>query len=207
MTVSIEPWELHGHAARVEVWLTVVGYAGYYEVSDRGQVRSVPRVIEYADHRVRFYPECVLAQTPSSDGRLGVGLSVENLVRRRPVHQLVLEAFVGPRPDELVGCHNDGVFTHNWPGNLRWDTQSSNMFDKTLHGTDHYRNRERDPLGHLLVSPNLRAADLRLGHRACKACNRAMADRQRARARGQYFDLSVAADRHYDRIMIGMVER
>ncbi|RUU22663.1 HNH endonuclease [Mesorhizobium sp. M7A.F.Ca.AU.002.06.1.1] len=52
------------------------------------------------------------------------------------VHLLVLEAFVGPRPDGLEGCHNDGNPDNNRLDNLRWDTPESNQADRIAHGTD-----------------------------------------------------------------------
>lgn len=50
-------------------------------------------------------------------------------------HRLVLEAFVGPCPDGLEACHNDGNPQNNKVNNLRWDTRESNMSDKLIHGT------------------------------------------------------------------------
>ena len=51
------------------------------------------------------------------------------------VHRIVLAAFVGPCPDGMEGCHNDGNPANNRIENLRWDTHVSNMADKTTHGT------------------------------------------------------------------------
>jgi hypothetical protein len=50
-------------------------------------------------------------------------------------HHLVLEAFVGPRPDGMQCCHGDGNRQNNSPGNLRWDTPLANSRDKQKHGT------------------------------------------------------------------------
>lgn len=52
------------------------------------------------------------------------------------VHHLVLEAFVGPRPSGMQGCHDDGVPTNNKADNLRWDTPKGNHADRVRHGTD-----------------------------------------------------------------------
>lgn len=49
---------------------------------------------------------------------------------------LVLEAFVGPRPPGLDGCHNDGNKLNNSLSNLRWATRKDNMADARTHGTD-----------------------------------------------------------------------
>lgn len=49
---------------------------------------------------------------------------------RRRVDYLVLEAFIGPRPDGLESCHApDKTRTNNAVWNVRWDTHQSNMAD------------------------------------------------------------------------------
>ena len=47
----------------------------------------------------------------------------------------VLEAFVGPCPQGVECCHNDGNCLNNAESNLRWDTSKSNKADQLLHGT------------------------------------------------------------------------
>jgi hypothetical protein len=69
------------------------------------------------------------------------------------VHRLVLEAFVGPCPEGMEGCHNDGIRTNNRLENLRWDTPKNNQADRVKHGTD-FRG-ERSP------SAKLREEDVR----------------------------------------------
>lgn len=57
-------------------------------------------------------------------------------VKRRMAHQLVLEAYVGPKPeDKPFVCHNDGNPTNNALSNLRYDTPKGNSADKQIHGT------------------------------------------------------------------------
>lgn len=67
------------------------------------------------------------------DGAFAVTLVPGNVSRF--VHHLVLEAFVGPRPDGMECCHNDGNASNNRRCNLRWDTHRSNMQDCLRHGT------------------------------------------------------------------------
>jgi len=59
----------------------------------------------------------------------------------RTVHRLVLEAFVGPCPDGMEGCHNDGNPLNNALSNLRWDTRKANMADRGAHGRTHQGSR------------------------------------------------------------------
>jgi hypothetical protein len=56
-------------------------------------------------------------------------------VVQRYIHRLVLEAFVGPQPEGMEGCHNDGNTDNNDVSNLRWDTRLNNHDDKRKHGT------------------------------------------------------------------------
>jgi hypothetical protein len=55
--------------------------------------------------------------------------------RNRHVPQLVLEAFVGPRPPGMECCHNDENPTNNRLTNLRWDTKRGNFDDVIKLGT------------------------------------------------------------------------
>lgn len=51
------------------------------------------------------------------------------------VHQLIAEAFLGPRPPGMFVCHNDGNPWNNRIENLRHDTHQGNEDDKKIHGT------------------------------------------------------------------------
>lgn len=52
----------------------------------------------------------------------------------RYVHQLVCEAFHGPRPPGLMTRHLDGDPLNNHASNLKWGTQIENEADKDRHG-------------------------------------------------------------------------
>lgn len=55
----------------------------------------------------------------------------------KKAHQLVAEAFLGPKPFPAAEvCHNDGDPSNDHYKNLRWDTRASNHQDKVAHGTD-----------------------------------------------------------------------
>jgi hypothetical protein len=52
------------------------------------------------------------------------------------VHCLVLEAFVGPRPNGMQGCHFPNQnYSDNRLENLRWDTPAGNWGDRIANGT------------------------------------------------------------------------
>lgn len=182
-----------------ERWLPVVGYHGFYEVSDWGQVRSVSRQTR-GPFGVRRLKGRVLKQClHERRGHRQVKLHVDGLGRTRKVHQLVLEAFVGPRPEGMHGCHNDGVVANNHLGNLRWDTPASNCLDMVLHGTHNKGRRTKCPIEHLLAEPNLIACKARDGYRSCLACDRARSNVRNWRSQRDEF--KAVADRHYAIIM------
>lgn len=100
-----------------EQWRPVVGYEGFYEVSNLGRVRNCK-----AARRI-------LKQKTSPKGYKILKLYRHGVARTYRVHRLVLEAFVGPCPEGLEGCHWDTVPSNNSLANLRWDTRSANMLD------------------------------------------------------------------------------
>lgn len=54
---------------------------------------------------------------------------------KRPVHQLVCEAWNGPAPsNEHIVCHRDDVKLNNVPSNLYWGTRLTNGNDSRING-------------------------------------------------------------------------
>lgn len=112
-----------------ETWKPVVGYENYYEVSDKGNVRSLCN-----NKGPRRAPRSLkVEQTHDGYGRVHLSKGGEKV--RRKVHHLVLEAFVGPRPTGLFGCHNDDNGMNNHLSNLRWGTRKSNYDDRDKNGS------------------------------------------------------------------------
>lgn len=112
-----------------EKWKDVPGYEGKYQVSDLGRVRSLPhkvRVVAHGTEATRMSPGRILRPGPKSSGHLTVSLGRHN---SQQVHQLVMRAFVGPRPEGMEVCHNDGDPTNNALDNLRYDTRAENIRD------------------------------------------------------------------------------
>lgn len=184
-----------------EQWRPVVGYEGSYEVSNHGRVRSVDRWVTYADGRQRKYRGQMMRPFVSAKGYLRVRLGRTAGHRGVPVHGLVLEAFIGPRPDGMEGCHSNGDKSDCSVSNLRWDTRSANALDKVLHGAHHEANKTTCPRRHLLAEPNLVPSAKRDGWRRCKACSRAHSNVHKAKLRGEPQDFGALADDHYARIM------
>lgn len=115
----------------VEDWKPINGFDGRYEVSSLGRVRSTA----YPDTLGRVVRGKVLRNAQRLGGYFRVELQRDGLTLRRTIHLLVLQAFIGPPPEGMEGCHNDGNTSNNRLDNLRWDTHSANNLDKIQHGT------------------------------------------------------------------------
>lgn len=160
----------------MENWLPVTGYEGFYEVSDHGQVRSVTRTNEYMPGRFRTEHGRLRKQSPHSNasGHPSVTLSRGGKRKTHLVHHLVLEAFVGPRPEGLQGLHWDDVSTNNHLSNLRWGTRSDNGNDRVRNGKDPNANKTQCVHGHEYTDENTYWHST---GRHCRTCNRLAAAR------------------------------
>lgn len=134
---------------RIESWRAVPGWPGY-EVSDKGQVRSLDRWVERRSSP-QWWPGRVLR--PATDGPyVSVMLRQPGRSRRYRIHVLVLEVFAGTCPPGQLARHGPaGQRVNWWPENLCWGTQVDNM------GPDRFRDGtlswgEHRPLAKLTVA-------------------------------------------------------
>lgn len=116
-----------------ERWLPYPGYAGFYEVSDRGNVMSLPRETTRGK---------LLKAQISSKGYRQVGLSKYGKVTIRRVGRMVLETFDKPCPPGHEACHGPGGQLDDSLDNLSWGTASKNQGeDRVRDGTDNRGER------------------------------------------------------------------
>lgn len=108
------------------LWKDVVGYEGLYLVSNHGMIRSLARTTTSGG---------IIKQIKQSSGHSFVGLSKDGKEKHHLISRLVLQAFVGPCPNNMECCHNDGNPDNDHVSNLRWDTHKNNMADMKIHGT------------------------------------------------------------------------
>ncbi len=112
---------------KIEIWKDVPKYEKIYKISNYGKVK---RLVGW-----KCWHERILKSSDNGRGYNWVYLSKNNIRRKYYIHRLVLESFVGPCPQEMEGCHNDGKTKNNFIENLRWDTRKNNNRDKIKHGT------------------------------------------------------------------------
>lgn len=116
----------------MEEWKDIPDTNGTMQVSNLGRVRSrrganglpLPagewRMCKLSDHRKGY----LQVQVTYPDGK-----------QLRLVHDIVLEAFVGPAPPGQIARHDpDPTKTNNALTNLKWGTPSQNNQDTARHG-------------------------------------------------------------------------
>jgi len=184
----------------LERWSPISRHEDYYEVSTRGEIRSLDRTVMRSNGIPLRLRGQSLTPVVRPTGHLRLALQRAGVKLQRFVHQIVLETFGGPCPQGLECCHNDGNPAHNCLSNLRWDTRSANRFDMVQHGSHPNARKLTCKRDHPLVTPNL--AEWALPNRSCLACARAHTTvRNAQRYEGLELDLRIEADIHYRRIM------
>jgi len=100
----------------MEIWKPVVGYEGLYEVSNKGNVRSIP----HKGKNNRIYGGVQRKQGTNIWGYKHVVLNKDNTEKTKTVHRMVAEAFI-PNPGNLPCVnHKDEDKTNNTIENLEW---------------------------------------------------------------------------------------
>lgn len=130
--------QLAFHFEDDEIWKPVVGYEGLYEVSNRGQVRSLDRPV-YRGNKIHcFMKGCILKQTKTTTGYMRVTLVKPGHKNKSyRVHRLVAFAFIPQVEGKELINHIDCNPLNNNVANLEWCTHSENL----VHA---YRSGERE---------------------------------------------------------------
>src|SRR5580704_15348041 len=105
-----------------EIWKDVVGFAsGFYQVSNLGRVKSLPRLRNYNGG---FRKTCPKILKQSVDRYAQVRLHDSNTYKVLLVHRLVAEAFIPNPHNKPTVNHKNGDKKDNRACNLEWMTRS-----------------------------------------------------------------------------------
>lgn len=126
-----------------EVWRPVVGWEGFYSVSNLGRVRSEKRIVTRRDKSTYLVNEKTLSLKANSRGYYYVTLRKPARILNVAVHRIVAEAFFGPLPLGMVTRHGIGGKLDNSVINLAYGTKLENAADKIRDGT--HLTGERHP--------------------------------------------------------------
>ncbi|MFB4275792.1 NUMOD4 domain-containing protein [Nonomuraea sp. MTCD27] len=129
-----------------ETWIDIAGYEGHYQVSDHGQIRSLPRFRAGRGGLPTKVSGRILRPGTGSNGYLFVILSKNARSTNARIHRLVAAAFL-PNPEQRPEVnHLDGDKTNNHVTNLEWATRQENVRHACETGLmpvgpTHWRNR------------------------------------------------------------------
>lgn len=116
-----------------EIWMPCAGYDGKYYISSFGRVFSAKIHNGKRDGNI-------LRGWVIKNGYRAVSMGKRPNNRTHYVHELVLTAFVGPRPDGMVCNHKDGNKINARLDNLEWVTPKENSQHAEMFGlTNHFK--------------------------------------------------------------------
>jgi DNA-binding transcriptional regulator YiaG len=109
----------------MEVWKDIAGYEGLYQISNMGNVRTLPRL--HRLDRPYMKQERLLNPPTNSSGYKQATLYKDKKGIIHSVHRLVATAFLRREPHHEVINHKDGNKQNNYVDNLEWCTYGHNQ--------------------------------------------------------------------------------
>lgn len=101
----------------METWKDIEGYEGLYQISDKGNVKSLDRLVEaksrWGGKRTMYFKGQNIAQCIGTNGYYHVILSKNGKLKTYDVHPLVWKTFNGEIPEGYVVNHKDECKTNN----------------------------------------------------------------------------------------------
>jgi hypothetical protein len=115
-----------------EIWKDIEGYEGLYQISNKGRVKSLERIIEGRWGKT-FRKERLLNATYHK-GYAKLGLSKNKSIKYYPLHRLIALAFIPNNENKPCINHIDCNPSNNTISNLEWVTYSENQLHAELNG-------------------------------------------------------------------------
>ena len=119
-----------------EIWKSLVGYEGRYEISNQGRLKSLTD--QFGRPR-----EMIGSTKPRADGYVSYELNWKGKSKNIYAHRLVALHFIENPENKPFVNHIDSIRNNNYVENLEWCTQSEN----TQHG---YTYGNMKPVRHRL---------------------------------------------------------
>lgn len=164
-----------------DTWLPIPSEPGY-EASAEGEVRSLPKRV-FNSRGYYTKPSRVLIGSIDQKGYRRVCINGHT----RLLHQLVYEAFHGPRRKGGQVRHLDGNRRNNRPDNLGYGSNSDNQQDSIRHGTQKCVKLTHCKYGHEFTPENTYIRRTTSGGtgRACRKCRANRSRKYQAKRKAQ----------------------
>lgn len=149
-----------------EIWKDIIGYEGFYQVSNLTTVRSLNRKIPHGERFVNLKSK-ILKPKKDTKGYWQVTLCKDKNQNHKLVHRLFAMAFI-PNPENKPQInHINGIKSDNRLENLEWCTGTENMQHviinnlKEIHkGESHYKSRLSNSEVEVIRSGKFKQKDL-----------------------------------------------
>lgn len=109
-----------------EIWKDIIGYEGYYQASDLGNIKSLNRIVNHPLYGDMPVYSKQLKTGKNNRGYLTVSLWKDGKGKTFTVHRLVLSTFILNINNEKEINHIDGNKENNKLSNLEWLSISVN---------------------------------------------------------------------------------
>ena len=106
------------------IWKPILNYEGFYEISNKGDIKSVDRIVLSKTNR--FCKGKILKQNIDKYGYKTIQLYKNGQRKALFVHRLVLSSFIGFIENKIQVNHINGVKNDNKLNNLEWVTAKEN---------------------------------------------------------------------------------
>ena len=108
-----------------EIWKDIKGYEDYYQVSNLGRIKSLPRLV-WNGKKMFMLQERIKKHNIDKQGYHLIILHREGKIKSFLIHRIVFEAFNGEIPDGMQINHLDECKDNNALSNLNLMTPKEN---------------------------------------------------------------------------------
>lgn len=109
-----------------DIWKDIKDYEGFYQISDKGVIKSLHRFVSCKDDTIKEVKETIINTGNNGNGYLFVYLWKNNKCKRYYVHRLVAKHFI-PNPNNYLEInHKDRNKANNNVSNLEWCNSKQN---------------------------------------------------------------------------------
>jgi NUMOD4 motif/HNH endonuclease len=108
------------------MWKSVLGFEGYYEISENGIIKSLEKEVNNSKTTKRIVKERIRKPFITKKGYVQIMLSKHKINYKFYVHRLVAINFVDNPYNKLEVNHIDGNKQNNHFLNLEWCTRAEN---------------------------------------------------------------------------------
>lgn len=134
-----------------EIWKPIKYYEGLYEVSNKGNVRSLDRYVTNGN-RYRLLKGKPMKTFPNSDGYLKINLYKNGQRKLYSVHRLVANAFIANPKNLPCIDHINTIRDDNRVENLRWCTNKENSNNPLTRKYANIKNRSKEVIEKMLAT-------------------------------------------------------